>query len=165
MARVNEDIQTINHLIDEIKETVNGLSEETIRWNPTVEEWSIMQILTHLEEALPYWCDEIEQLLEEPGKEWGRGLQHEGRLAAVAPDYVDSKLIEDVFNGLDKVKVRIETTLLKLNEETLAQEAPSRNPRFGTKPISFIVDHLLIEHTRKHLGQVNRNLSKVNESN
>ena len=50
-----------------IIETVNGLSEETIRWNPSEEEWSIMQIMAHIIEAVPYWLDEINELVQSPG--------------------------------------------------------------------------------------------------
>lgn len=114
-------------------------------------------------EAVPYWLDEIELLLETPGKEWGRGLQQEDRLEAVNKDKVDSTSVSDVLKQLEELKYRVEQTLGKLDEEKLSLEAPSRNPRFGTKPISFIVDHLLVEHTSKHFGQIERNLSKVNQ--
>ena len=159
---INDSIQSIHQSLDQIIQTAKGLSEETLRWNPSEEEWSVMQILCHLVEAVPYWLNEIEQLLETPGKEWGRGLQHEGRLAAVNKDKVDSTSVSDVLKGLEALKPKVEETLNKLDEEAVAWEAPSRNPRFGTKPISFIVDHLLVEHTSKHLGQIERNLSKVN---
>ena len=43
--------------------------------NPTEEEWSILQILSHVKEATPYWLNEIKRVLEQPGCEWGRGLQ------------------------------------------------------------------------------------------
>jgi uncharacterized damage-inducible protein DinB len=122
-----------------------------------------MQILCHLAEAVPYWLDEIEQLLEAPGKEWGRGLQQEARLEAVKKENVDSTTLSDVLSELQELKPRVEQTLSKLDAEKLAMEAPSRNPRFGTKPISFIIDHLLVEHAIKHFGQIERNLSKVNK--
>jgi uncharacterized damage-inducible protein DinB len=160
---MNESIQSVHQSLEQIIDIAKGLSDDVLRWNPTEEEWSVMQILTHLEEAIPYWCDEIDQLLESPGKEWGRGLQHEGRLAAVSKEKVDGTSLADVLKGLEAVKARVEDTLTKLDEEKLAMEAPSRNPRFGTKPISFIVDHLIVEHVSKHLGQINRNLSKVNQ--
>ena len=55
------EFTSTNESIDRILETVKGLSEETIRWNPTEEEWSIMQIVAHIVEAVPYWLDEIDQ--------------------------------------------------------------------------------------------------------
>ncbi|WP_026591522.1 DinB family protein [Bacillus sp. UNC437CL72CviS29] len=160
---INDSIETVKQSLDQILLKAKRLSEEVIRWNPTEEEWSIMQILCHLVEAVPYWLDEIELLLETPGKEWGRGLQQEDRLEAVNKEKVDSTSVSDVLKQLEELKYRVEQTLGKLDEEKLSLEAPSRNPRFGTKPISFIVDHLLVEHTSKHFGQIERNLSKVNQ--
>ncbi|WIY59550.1 DinB family protein [Bacillus arachidis] len=160
---INDSIETVKQSLDQILLKAKRLSEEVIRWNPTEEEWSIMQIFCHLVEAVPYWLDEIELLLETPGKEWGRGLQQEDRLEAVNKDKVDSTSVSDVLKQLEELKYRVEQTLGKLDEEKLSLEAPSRNPRFGTKPISFIVDHLLVEHTSKHFGQIERNLSKVNQ--
>ncbi|MGM0903456.1 MAG: DinB family protein [Bacillota bacterium] len=159
---LTDSIQSIHQSLDQIIQKAMGLSGDILRWNPTEEEWSIMQILCHLEEAVPYWLNEIEQLLESPGKEWGRGLKDEKRLEAVSPIIVDNTSLEDVLNGLAELKPKVQQTLSKLDEEKLALEAPSRNPRFGTKPLSFIVDHLLVEHTAKHLGQIERNLSKAN---
>jgi uncharacterized damage-inducible protein DinB len=159
---VKDSIQSVQQSLVQVIQKAEGLSDDVLRWNPTEEEWSIMQILCHLVEAVPYWLDEIEQLLETPGKEWGRGLQHEGRLAAVSKSKVDSTSLSDVLKELETVKPQVEQTLNKLDEEKLSMEAPSRNPRFGTKPISFIIDHLLVEHASKHVGQIERNLSKVN---
>jgi hypothetical protein len=62
---------------------------------------------------------------------------------------------------LQRLDKNIEEVLSSLTEEQLAIESPSRNPRFGTKPLSFIVDHLLVEHAAKHCGQIKRNLSKI----
>jgi uncharacterized damage-inducible protein DinB len=158
---VTDSIQSIQNSLDEIIQKANGLSEDVIRFHPSEEEWSVMQILCHLAEAIPYWLHEIELLIETPGKEWGRGLQQEARLEAVQKDKVNSTNLSDVLNELKELKTKVEQTLGQLDEEKLAQEAPSRNPRFGTKPVSFIVDHLLVEHTNKHLGQIERNLSKL----
>lgn len=158
---VSASIQSIHQSLDKITQKAEGLSEEVIRWSPSEEEWSIMQILCHLVEAVPYWLNEIEQLQESPGKKWGRGLQDEQRLEAVQQSKVDGTSLSAVLNDLKELKAQVEQTLNKLDEEKLALEAPSRNPRFGTKPLSFIVDHLLVEHTAKHLGQIERNLSKV----
>ncbi|MGE7854365.1 DinB family protein [Bacillus paramycoides] len=161
--KVKDSVKFVQQSLNQVIQKAEGLSDDVLRWNPTEEEWSVMQILCHLIEAVPYWLDEIEQLLENPGKEWGRGLQHEDRLAAVDKGKVDSTSLSDVLKKLEALKPQVEQTLNKLDEEKLAMEAPSRNPRFGTKPILFIVDHLLVEHTSKHLGQIERNLSKFNK--
>ena len=64
-------------------ESVESLSEETIRWNPTEEEWSILQIISHLDEAVPYWLVKWERVVQCRVLKWGRGLARCDRLAAV----------------------------------------------------------------------------------
>lgn len=158
-STVTQSIDQINNALEQIIRKVKGLDIETIRWKPSEEEWSIMQILCHLLEAVPYWLKEIDHLLTSPGSEWGRGLQDQDRLDAVA--HTENQSISSVLDGLKDLKTQVEIGLSKLNQENLKQEAPSRNPRFGTKPISFIVDHLLVEHVSKHYGQIQRNLNKL----
>ncbi|RID87269.1 DinB family protein [Peribacillus asahii] len=155
-------VTSVNESIDRIIKTVKGLSEETIRWNPTEEEWSIMQIVAHIVEALPYWVEEIEQLVQSPGQEWGRNHLHEGRLQAVSSTIVDAISVAELLQALEGVKQKVESGIGNLTAEQLATEAPSRNPNFGTKPLSFIIDHLIDQHVNKHEGQIQRNLSKLN---
>ena len=156
-------ITSTNESIDRIIETVKGLSEETIRWNPTEEEWSIMQIMAHIVEAVPYWLDEIDQLVQSPGKEWGRNHLQERRLDAVSPAAVDATSVAEIVQELEDVKQQVKEGIENLTAEQLAAEAPSRNPNFGTKPLSFIIDHLIDQHVNKHEGQIQRNLSKVSK--
>ncbi|WP_083711645.1 DinB family protein [Domibacillus epiphyticus] len=146
--------------IDRIIETVRGLSEETIRWKPAEGEWSIMQILAHVAEALPYWVGEINQLVQTPGKEWGRNHLHEPRLQAVSHETVDAISVNEMIQKLEDVKQLVKDGIANLTPEQLEAEAPSRNPNFGTKPVSFIIDHLIDQHVNKHEGQIQRNLSK-----
>jgi len=52
--------------------------------------------------------------------------------------------------------------LRRLSDADLAVEATSRNPRWGMKPASFVVDDLLVQHVAKHQGQIRRNVSQFN---
>lgn len=155
---IHKSIEQINQAIDQILDEVQDLNKEVIHWQPSVEEWSIMQIVCHVAEAVPYWLTEIETLLVSPGNVWGRGLQDHDRLEAVSN--TDTRTMTEVLDELNSIKKQVEITLTKLDEDRLKKEAPSRNPRFGMKPISFIVDHLLVEHVIKHYGQIQRNLVK-----
>ena len=155
---LSQSIADINLSLDKIIQQVKELETETIQRKPSEEEWSIKQILCHIVEAVPYWLNEIESLIASPGIEWGRGLQDSARLQAV--QNTENESLSIVLTELVKLKGQVEKTLSNLNDEMLKQEAPSRNPRFGVKPLSFIVDHLLVEHVEKHYSQIQRNLSK-----
>jgi uncharacterized damage-inducible protein DinB len=156
---IRQSIEAFQQSIDKMIDTVSGLSEETIRKNPSEDEWSIMQILCHVTEAVPYWLREIEQIKANPEPLWGRNHLQEARLAAV--ENTENRTIDDVIMELTGLKSQVEVELGSLNKDILAITAKSRNRNFGTKPISFIVDHLIVEHVSKHYGQIEKNLSKI----
>jgi uncharacterized protein YoxC len=155
---VNESIQSIQKSLNEILSSTENLSEEVIRWNPSKEEWSILQILSHLVEGVPYWLGEVERVVAEPGSSWGRGLQDPARLEAVSD--VGNLSVMDLFAEVGKLSQKVASGLQELDAETLKQENPHRNfSKFGNKPVSFIVDHFIEEHVAGHAKQIQRNLS------
>jgi uncharacterized damage-inducible protein DinB len=160
---LNESITSIQNTTDQIMQVSEGLPDEVIRRKPSEDKWSIMEVLCHVEEAVPYWLREIQSLVQSPGSEWGRGLQHEGRLAAVAG--AGNRSIKEVLERIAASKGQVQEILGSLREEDLNREAPSSNPRFGTKPLSFIIGHLLVEHQQTHLKQIERNIRQFEEGN
>lgn len=149
----------MNEAIDGIVHKVERLSEDTIRVKPSEEEWSIMEIICHVEEIIPYWVDELTRVVDAGGTAWGRGLQDEARLAAVAQ--APARNVSDVIEGIKKAQVYANAQLGKLSEQDLELEAPHRNPKFGTKPMTFLVEHFITEHLANHGKQIDRNLSKL----
>ncbi|MGE7632257.1 DinB family protein [Bacillus paramycoides] len=156
-------IESIHESINKIETVVKSLPEEAVRWKPSEDEWSVIQIITHLVEAIPYWAKEIKNIKLEPEKLWGRGLTDEVRLQTVSEENINKLSVNEVIQQLSSIPVIIENVLKKLTAEDLAIKAPSRNPRFDNKPIEFIVNHLIVEHTEKHYNQIERNISKFNE--
>ena len=112
VAAVNKSIQTINDSIDAIVKNIENVSEKDIRWNPTEEEWSILQIVSHLNEAVPYWIGEVERVIAEPGSKWGRGLEDADRLAAV--DNPDALNVEEQVSVLKGLKQQVADRLSKV---------------------------------------------------
>lgn len=154
---VKDSILSIQQTTDQIVQTCFGLSREMLLWKPAEEKWSIMEVLCHLEEVIPYWLTELQETIKSPQTPWGRGLQHEGRLAAVA--IAHERNVFEVLRNLIASKQQVQDVLDAISEEQLRIEAESRNPRFGKKPMSFIVEHLLKEHLVTHLNQIMRNIN------
>src|SRR5687767_11942507 len=125
-ATLSQSIADVNLSLDKIIQKVKELETETIQRKPSEDEWSIMQILCHIVEAVPYWLTEIETLIAKSGVEWGRGLQDQARLAAVTN--TENESVSNVLTEIVNLKEQVEKTLSKLNNEMLKQEAPSRNP-------------------------------------
>ncbi len=148
--------QTLTQMVQQCK----VLSEESIRWKPSEEEWSILQILSHVKEATPYWINEAKRVIAKPGAEWGRGLQEPNRIAAVAnPDELS---VSETIAGLEAMVEIVRAELNQLTDEQLRIESPHRNfAKFGNKPVSFIIGHFIEEHVAGHLKQIQRNLNKL----
>ncbi|MGY1462696.1 DinB family protein [Bacillus toyonensis] len=156
-------VESIYDSINKIKTIVKSLPEEIIRWKPSKDEWSVMQIITHVAEAIPYWAKEISNIKLSNENLWGRGLTDEVRVQAVSEENINRKTVEEVIEQLSSIPITIENVLHTLTDEELHIQAPSRNPRFENKPINFIVNHLIVEHTEKHYKQIERNVSKYNQ--
>jgi 2-keto-4-pentenoate hydratase/2-oxohepta-3-ene-1,7-dioic acid hydratase in catechol pathway len=153
--KVKEYATKINNNINRIVSIAKEQPEEVIQWKPSEEEWSIAQILNHVEEANRFWLQELKRIGANPEIKWGRGLDHKERLAAVSSNHYDTELI---LNRIYSFKTTIRQTLVNLNDHDLLVEATHKNPKFGTKPLSFLVDHFMVEHLEKHVSQIERNL-------
>src|SRR5690606_25595214 len=102
-------IESTQRSLEQIITTSKGLSPELIKWKPAEDKWSVMEVLVHVDEALPYWLDEITRLLGKPGTEWGRGLQDEKRLAALAS--AGQRSLHEVLASLEQIIQRVEQVL------------------------------------------------------
>lgn len=157
--KIEKYIELTEQKLQQMLEIVGRLPEERLRRKPSADAWSVMEVLCHVEEATVYWLEEFIRVVEAGGGEWGRGLQHEGRLAAVAR--ADERQLSEVYESLSHVAVSAKQILLKYQDQDLELEAPHRNAKFGTKPMSFLLDHFLIEHLDIHIGQIKRNLVEI----
>lgn len=160
MSRVDNYIKTINQEIDNIVDTVTNLPEEKIRWKPDNDVWSIKEILAHVEEANNYWMSELKKTINAPDRKWGRGLQHEGRLSGVKrADQLDT---DEIIKKVEDTKKTVEEAFSSIKEADLKIEAEHVNPKFGIKPLTFLVDHFMVEHLQGHQKQIERNIGQYN---
>ena len=141
---------------------VQQLPPELIHWVPAPGVWTVMDNLCHIREFVPFWIGETQRIVRNPAEAWGRDHTHTGRLAAVTN--TAACRLDDVVADIREAVRRAAETLRSLSDADLDVEAASRNPRWGTKPASFVVDDLLVQHVAKHQGQIRRNLSQYNDA-
>lgn len=146
---------------EEILSQVDSMPKECIYWKPGPEVWTVMDNLCHVIEFVPYWTAQAEQAIEHPAQEWGRTHNDPNRLVAVTG--ASFRDLTGVKEQLRSCVMASASTLEKLTPEQLATQAPSRNPKWGIKPASFIVNTLLVDHLRSHLSQIRRNLTQYQE--
>jgi uncharacterized damage-inducible protein DinB len=161
MSRLSDAAESMRNTAANIDADVRNLSAELIHWRPAPEVWSIMDNLCHIVEFVPYWTNEVQAIVRDPTQTWGRDHTHAGRLAAVRD--TSGKVLDEVLSAIRNVVSDSAETLAALPDQALATEAPSRNPRWGAKPVSFIVDHLLVQHLQNHRSQIQRNIRQHSE--
>jgi uncharacterized damage-inducible protein DinB len=147
---------------DEILLEVQQLPPELIHWVPAAGVWTVMDNLCHIREFVPFWTFETLRIVKRPAEPWGRDHTDTARLAAVTNTAAHT--LQDVVTDIRDAVRRSAETLKTLSEQDLAVEATSKNPRWGVKPASFVVDELLVHHLAKHQGQIRRNISQFNEA-
>jgi uncharacterized damage-inducible protein DinB len=145
-------------LTDEMLDEVARLPQELITWVPAEGVWSVMDILCHVREFVPFWTEETLRIAQRPHEQWGRDQTDARRLAAVANTATHK--LEEVVADIRQAARRSADMLNGLSDADLAVAAISSNPRLGLKPASFVVDHLLVQHVEKHLGQIRRNVAQ-----
>ncbi|SDM48658.1 DinB family protein [Bacillus sp. OK048] len=160
-AVLNEKLETFKKSIDDIVAVLNNTEEAALYVKLSETEWSAMQIVSHIIEAVEFWVADLEALLVVPGAKWGRNHEHVRRLAAVDENVVSRITQEDAITALQNLVPKVEAALIKVTEEDLVKTAPSYNPNFDGKPLSFLVDHLIVKHVTGHYGQIVRHLEKV----
>ncbi|WP_018924920.1 DinB family protein [Salsuginibacillus kocurii] len=154
MGRITDYQTTIADQLDFFIEKGQELPDEIIQYKPSNEEWSIQEILAHTEEFPLYFTKELIEVIKHDQPEWGRGFEHPERLAAVnaAFDRETSSLLD----GLAQTKTTVQERLDAIEDEDLDRVTPHRNPKFGEKPMQFLIDHFLVEHLETHQNQLNR---------
>ncbi|WP_067930125.1 DinB family protein [Alicyclobacillus kakegawensis] len=162
MSQVEAYRQQIRGLLDEMLNTVAPLPETVIRFQPAADKWTILQVLAHVEEANTFWMSELKATLADPARKWGRTLQHESRLGAVARAH--DRSTQDVVEGVRSTQDLIDRTLSSITDQDLQVRADHVNPKFGNQPLSFLLDHFLVEHISGHIGQIRRNLAAYEQA-
>src|SRR2546428_14046367 len=74
---------------------------------PAENEWTIMQNLAHTVEFMTFWAGEIEKLVAEPDRNFGRTAQDEGRLRGISEHEKDN---------LSSIKAALPVSYARLNE-------------------------------------------------
>jgi fumarylpyruvate hydrolase len=146
---------------DSLLAEVEPLPPDLVTWQPAADVWSVMDVLCHVHEFIPYWTRQTLNVIAEPREAWGRTLTDADRLGAVTN--TSARRLGDVVQGIRAAAADSAETLSRLSDSDLEIEAPSRNPRWGVRPAHLIVDEMLVGHVEKHVGQIRRNVRLYQE--
>jgi uncharacterized damage-inducible protein DinB len=151
---VQKSYTELNQLIDG---PLASLDSAKLYQPPVENEWSIMQNLAHVVEIMPYWANEIEKLVARPGQNFGRTMQHEGRLQAIREHGSDS--LERMKAALPGSYTRLQEVLSKLTDSDL--ELTGTHPRYGEKSLDWFIEEFVTQHLINHVEQIRICLAAV----
>lgn len=162
-AQFTTNIEQFEQSIATFTQTFQSTPEATLRQQPSPAEWSAFQIASHVVEAVRFWVTDLEALLVVPGAKWGRNHEHVRRLAAVEDNYIASLTTDGLIADLQALIPLVKDALVRVEDADLEKTAPSYNANFDGKPLSFLIDHLIIKHVAGHVGQLERHIDKVKQ--
>ncbi len=124
---------------------------------PAENEWTIMQNLSHIVEFMPYWASEIEKLVAEPGRNFGRTAQDEGRLRGISEHETDS--LDKIKAALPGSYARLDKVLGRLKDSDL--ELMGRHVKYGERPLGWFIGEFVTGHLSGHVEQIKGCLEAV----
>jgi len=158
VEKIRQDVQdSYAELLRLIDGPITTLDPEKLYIPSGENEWSIMQILDHIVEIMPYWAGEIEKLVAAPGQNFGRTMQHAGRLQAIDEHGRDS--LKQVKAALPASYARLEDVLGSLKDSDLA--LTGHHIKFGENTLEWFIEEFVTGHLRSHVDQIKACLAKV----
>ena len=143
---------------DRIRATVPDMPDDarTSADPETGEQWDRGQVLAHVAEILPYWCEQVELVVERGGGvPFGRVKTDAGRIAAIERDRGLDTL--ELLRRMDQGVQGALALLSRLDEQAL--QRTGTHERIGEMTAAAIIDRFLVDHLEEHAEQLERGAS------
>ncbi|MEO7021393.1 MAG: DinB family protein [Ktedonobacteraceae bacterium] len=124
---------------------------------PTENEWTIMENLAHIVEFMPYWGDEVAKLIAQPGQNFGRTMQHEGRQAALREHSHDT--LVQARAALPASYAHLDEILSRLQDSDL--ELTGQHVKFGKRTLAWFIHDFITQHLHNHVVQIKECLDAI----
>ncbi len=150
---IDQQLQHLETTVRTLLERVRGLPDEKL-YAAAGEEWSVMKVLAHAAELLPYWARQAVDVAarEENGRPFGRTHDDPDRIDAVEGHARDR--LEDV---VPRIQAGLDETLRLLRGIPASGWArTAHHARRGEMSVEQIVDQFLVDHLDEHLVQADR---------
>lgn len=152
--RVEEIRRRVRASYDELNRLIEGLlshiDQNQLYRSPGGDEWTVMENLAHIVEFMPYWADEVAQLVAQPGRNFGRTMQHEGRLRALREHAHDS--LQQVHAALPTSYAHLDRVLNSLKDSDL--ELTGHHSKFGDRKLEWFIEEFVTQHLANHVEQL-----------
>lgn len=148
---VDERLHRIEQAVGEIVKLARAEPPARLHEDPAPEGWSLMHVLAHTAELLPYWSNQAMDLSRrtEDNLPFGRTHDDPDRIKAVedhAGDTLD-RMLPMVQESLAHCVATLRSIPLEGWQHT------GRHSRRGEMSVGQLVDSFLVEHLEEHLEQ------------
>lgn len=158
VAAIHASIESSYRELNELIETqLSHLNPELLYREPAPQEWTLMQSLAHIAEFMPYWGHEVAQLVAQPGRNFGRTQQHEGRLGAINQHAHDT--LNQMRTELPKSYQQLIQVIDSLRDGDL--ELTGHHVKFGPQTLGWFIREFITDHLTAHLTQMRAALSQL----
>jgi len=152
VENVREIRASIQQLHTDLEQTVSKMGPKELHFKSEEGTWSVAQILSHVAEFEHFFSQDVLNVVANPGTSFGRTMEHEARLKYV--DLTGCETLAALLEGMEWSKQETLQMLSTLTDEDILIEA--ENPKFGSKTIKWQINHFIVDHLVKHLGQIQR---------
>lgn len=153
--KVEQIRQRVRTSLEELQQLMDGpltvMGTDPLYEAPAPGEWTIMENLAHICELMPYWADEIAGLVAAPGQNFGRTMQHEGRLQAIHEHSSDT--LAQIQVALPDSYAHLDHVLQQLHDHDL--ELVGQHSKFGERPLAWFIQEFVTDHLANHVTQIN----------
>ncbi len=148
----------VEELARALLQRVEGLDAEALYWAPSEDEWTVMRVLAHTAELLPYWARQAREVASrsQDNQPFGRTHEDPDRIAAVeshADDTLD-QVLPRIRDGLAEAVAGLRS----IPEE--GWKRTGRHERRGEMTVEHLVDFFLVQHLEEHLQQAESVLAR-----
>jgi hypothetical protein len=142
-----ESIDILRALPDQIEQLVQGLPDDALRWRPSPEEWSIVEVCCHLRDSLEIDGERIRRMLSEDDPLL-RGYDQE---ALARERNYQSESMPLVLTALRAFSGGLAYLLENLGEEEW--QRTGRHEERGPMSVAQYAQ-IVADHARQHLAQI-----------
>ncbi len=159
--QVSEICQSVQNSYAELQQIIadqlTRLPSAKLYQPPAPDEWSVMQILAHMTEIMPYWGSQIEKLVAQPGQNFGRVMTDPDRVRYIQEHGHDTLVATQA--ALPPAYERLQQVLGSLKDTDLALTGV--HSRFGERPLEWFVAEFVTDHLKNHLTQLRECLAVI----
>ncbi len=137
-------------------DSCSGMRSEELQRMPASEQWSVMMIIAHVAELLPYWAGQACDVASRTKNDAPFGRTHDDPDRIAAVETRAGLTLEQIVPRVREALSTAAAALLTIPAEGWTRTG--RHTRRGEMTVQQIVDQFLIEHLEEHMHQAEATL-------